>query len=218
MKTSQKEKAERHFSRWASNYDSGKITEWFRYFQERTIEEIKPSQSEVILDVGCGTGWAVIQLGKMIPAGQICGVDLSSAMVNKAKANADGMKNVEFKVGDSENLPYDDKKFDSVMCTISFHHYPNPVGVLREFHRVLKPGGAAYVLDVIRDGSLLIFLYDIGQKVLFGDLVRYYRSNEIIDFFIKSDFKNVHENFRVKKLLLHKKFLTSVALISAKKE
>lgn len=212
-----KEKVKKHFDNWAEKYDQGHITEWLRFFQKRTINTISPRPDFKILDVGCGTGWAVKQLGKMIPGGSACGIDLSPAMIEQAKDNSDASDNVEFKTGDSENIPYEDELFDAVMCTSSFHHYPKPVRALSEFRRVLKPGGYAYVFDTCRDGSVLVFLYDLGHKLLVGDHIRYYHTDEIRGFFQEAGFADVVEEFKVQKLFLYKKILTSVVLMSARK-
>jgi len=213
-----KEKVKKHFDRWAETYDSGYITQWLRAFQQQTIDVMSPQPYDHILDVGCGTGWAVFQLGQMITDGRAYGIDLAPEMIERAKANAAGVENVEFKAGDAENVPYDDAQFDAVMCSSSFHHYPNPVKALREFRRILKPGGHTYILDTCRDGSFLVFLYDLGHAIFVGDHVRYYHTNEIMAFFQNAGFSDIREEFRVQKLFLHGKFLTSVALISARKD
>ena len=136
-------------------------------------------------------------------------------MIDQARTLAEGIQNVEFSVGDSENIPYPDAEFDVVMCSASFHHYPNPTEALREFRRVLKPNGRAFVLDTCRDGSIMVFLYDLGHKVLVGDHVRYYHTRELLGFFTEAGFQDMREEFRVQKLFLHGKLLTSLALISA---
>ena len=210
-------KAEKHFDRWANNYDHGQLTNWLRHFQQRVINVMIPEPDNRILDVGCGTGWAVTRLGQMLARGRACGIDLSSAMITRARLNATDLPNVKFEQGDAENIPYENEQFDVVMCTNSFHHYPNPVKALREFRRVLKDGGAVYILDTCRDSSLLVVLYDLGHKVLVGDHVRYYHTNEIRNYVDQAGFSNIHEEFRVQKLFYKKKFLTSITLISAKK-
>lgn len=213
-----KDKVRKHFDCWAENYDTGQITNWLRTLQKQTISAMSPRSFNHVLDVGCGTGWAVLHISQILTEGRACGIDISPAMIQKARANAAGLENIEFKVGGAENIPYDNEQYDLVMSTSSFHHYPDPVRALREFWRILKPGGNAYILDTCRDGSLFVFLYDIGHKILMGDHVRYYHTSEIKEFFIKAGFKDVLEEFRKQRLFWHKKFLTSVVLISARKK
>jgi ubiquinone/menaquinone biosynthesis C-methylase UbiE len=217
METVHKDKAQEHFDRWAKTYNKGRITEWFRAFQQRTIAVISPQPGDRILDVGCGPGWAVLQISTMLTEGRACGIDLSPGMIAQAKAGAAGLENVEFKVGDAENIPYEDAQFDAILCSSSFHHYPNPVKALREFHRVLKLGGRAYILETCRDNSFLTLLYDLGQKLLEKDHIRYYHSQEIKAFFQEAGFSEIQQEFLEQQLFLYGKFLTSEILISAKK-
>lgn len=212
-----KDRVRKHFDRWASYYDRGHITKWLQKLQLETIKIMSPKPSDHVLDVGSGTGWAVVHLSRMLSDGRACGIDISSAMIQKAITKTKGLKNVEFKVGDAENIQYDNEEFDSVICTISFHHYPKPGVALREFWRVLKPGGHAYILDVCRDESLLVYIFDLAHKVFRGDHVRYYHTEEIKEFFIKAGFNDIVERFRVKRLFWRKKFLTSVVLFSGRK-
>ena len=90
-----------------------------------------------VLDVGCGTG---IMSVKLAASGrQTLGVDLSPAMIHRARRKR--AANLDFIVGDAEHLPVEDGAFDAVVNLISLHHYPHADRALREFHRVLRPGG-----------------------------------------------------------------------------
>jgi len=217
VKQDHKQRVRKHFDRWAANYDNGHITAWLRAFQQRVIDVMSPQPHYRVLDVGCGSGWADILLSRTLTAGRACGIDLSPAMIERARSNAAGMPNVEFAVGDAERIPYGDGVFDAVMCSSSFHHYPNPVRALREFRRVLKAGGAVYILDTCRDSSALICLYDLAHKVLVRDHVRYYHTCEIKSFLHEALFCDVREEFRVQQFFLHGKLLTSITLITARK-
>lgn len=220
MSNAHNAKVRQHFDRWAHNYDGGRISRWLRAFQQRTIEAISPPSNFHVLDVGCGTGWATVRLGWILSEGRASGIDLSPVMVAKAqaKSKAEDMGNVEFTVADAENIPYEDGLFDAIMCTCSFHHYLHPVRVLSEFLRVLRPGGRAYVLDAFRDRSVLVTLFDLGHKLLVGDHVRYYHTRELKGFFHAAGFRDVREEFRVRRFFIHGKFLTSIVLVSGRKQ
>jgi ubiquinone/menaquinone biosynthesis C-methylase UbiE len=193
------------------------MTKWFRFFQEKTIATIAPCQTDTVLDVGCGTGWAVCRLSAIVPEGRACGVDISSRMIEKARIAYGRLPNIEFKTGDAENIPYGSNVFDVILCTNSFHHYPSPVQALEEFWRVLKPGGRAFILDTVRDGSLLMPIYDFVQDVFFRDHVRYYRARELEVFLKSARFFDVSRKFDVHGLLLHGKLVTSLALVCGRK-
>src|SRR5687768_15391404 len=75
-----------HFDRWAKDYDNDRISPWFRYTQELTISFLDLQPRSKVLDVGCGTGFAVLQLASVLLHGKACGIDISSAMIEQAHA------------------------------------------------------------------------------------------------------------------------------------
>jgi ubiquinone/menaquinone biosynthesis C-methylase UbiE len=106
------------------------------------------------------------------------GVDISPAMIRRAHELASGMTNVEFIVGDSEALPFPDRAFTAIICTASFHHYPNPEHALAEMARVLERDGRL----VIADGSgdrLPARIADRILRRLDRSHVRLYRTDEL---------------------------------------
>ena len=98
-----------------------------------------------VLDVGCGTGPVIELLARKYPEKHFVGLDITPAMIEVAQSK--GLPNAEFVVGDAENLPFGDGSFDALLCSNSFHHYPNPGAFLREAHRVLHPGGKLILRD-----------------------------------------------------------------------
>jgi ubiquinone/menaquinone biosynthesis C-methylase UbiE len=63
--------------------------------------------------------------------------------------------------GDSERLPFADASFDVLTCCNSFHHYPHQPAVIREFRRVLRPGGMALLIDGFRDNVVGWVVFDV---------------------------------------------------------
>lgn len=106
------------------------------------LAQIEAEPFRSLLDVGCGTG-AI--LSKITRKAKLCGIDLSSSMVDRAKETLE--EKAELVVGDAETLPWPDKTFDTVCCTFSFHHYPYPEKVLSEMNRVLRKGGRLILAD-----------------------------------------------------------------------
>ncbi|MGH9679030.1 MAG: class I SAM-dependent methyltransferase, partial [Candidatus Acidiferrales bacterium] len=83
--------------------------------------------------------------------GSAIGVDLTPAMVEKARAEAarDGIANIEFTCADVYALPFADSSADIVVCGYAFHHMTDPARVLSEMARVARPGGRVAVIDII---------------------------------------------------------------------
>jgi SAM-dependent methyltransferase len=103
------------------------------------------------LEVACGP--AVISRALAAKVGRVRGIDLTPAMVEKAREEAarEGLDNVEFSVGDATALEFDDASFDGVVTRLSFHHIPAPQRVLEEMARVVRPGGWVIVSDLLTD-------------------------------------------------------------------
>lgn len=103
------------------------------------------------VDVACGPG--LIARAMAPRAGSVVGLDLTSAMIDKARADAAaaGVENVSFEVGDATALDLPDDSFDGAITRFSLHHIPAPVRVLEEMKRVVKPGGHVVVADFVTD-------------------------------------------------------------------
>lgn len=93
---------------------------------------------EIVLDVGCGTGWFAAGLQRSCPDATVLGIDLSTGMLARASA-AGATRLIQ---ADAEHLPLDDAAVDIVVGRGVLHHLPDPAAALAEWRRVLKPYGA----------------------------------------------------------------------------
>ena len=170
-----------YFDQWAKSYDKGRITKWFQYTQELAINAMTLSQNSRVLDVGCGTGHAVLALAARLPEGKACGIDISAEMVEEAQTKIPPLlaERTEFRRASSESIPYLDGFFDGVLCTNSFHHYPDPIKALKEMQRVLKPGGQIVIFENATDLSWYTWCWDKILRLLETGHVKYYTSHEL---------------------------------------
>jgi SAM-dependent methyltransferase len=101
---------------------------------------IDPARAR-LLDIGCSTGILTHYYGDHL--GAVVGIDIDDGAVAWANANR-AADNVEYRVGDSLDLPFEDAVFDLAACTHIYEHVPDPGRMLDEIFRVLRPGGLCY--------------------------------------------------------------------------
>jgi ubiquinone/menaquinone biosynthesis C-methylase UbiE len=132
------------FDRLAERYESHHYCKHARGLWDEIVPVIDALHPASILDVGCGTGNLLARLNK--EGRKLAGADLSPNRVKHAKEKLG--QSVDLRVADSESLPWSAGQFEAIVCTDSFHHYPNPHAVLREMCRLLQVNGHLVIADV----------------------------------------------------------------------
>ena len=144
--------------------------------RQRSLALANISDGEAILEVAIGTGLTFQEILKANPNGRNMGIDITPAMLKKAKLKAEksGTTNYEISIGDAYNLRFPDSQFDVLFNNYLFDLLPEQdfMLVLKEFKRVLKPNGRIIIVNMTQGERFYQhfweFVYRINPKLMGG--------------------------------------------------
>jgi ubiquinone/menaquinone biosynthesis C-methylase UbiE len=183
-----KSAARERFDRWAGSYEHDRRSRFNAKPRREALAALALQPDDRFLDVGCGTGAAVRAAAGIVE--HAVGVDLAPKMVERAKELAPELPRADFVVGDSEQLPFPDGAFTALLCSSSFHHYPEPRRALAEMARVLAPGGRLVLADGTSDRPVAR-IADRPLRRFDHSHVRLYRSAELVDLVRAAGFEEI---------------------------
>jgi ubiquinone/menaquinone biosynthesis C-methylase UbiE len=113
----------------------------------RIVELAGAGPEDTVLDVACGPGLLVCTFARVVR--HATGIDLTPAMLEQARElqRQQGLQNITWRLGDVLPLPYEDGEFSIVSARFAFHHFLDPLAVLKEMRRVCRTGGRIVVAD-----------------------------------------------------------------------
>jgi arsenite methyltransferase len=155
------------------------------------LAELK--EGETVLDLGPGGGLDVFLAARKVGAkGKVIGVDVTPAMVEKARENAEKghYQNVEFRLGEIESLPVEDNSIDIIISNCVINLSPDKLATFKEALRVLRPNGRILISDVVTEGELpedVRRSFDAWAGCIAGAL----KKQEYLDTIKKAGFRGV---------------------------
>ena len=192
------------FNVQANTYDVDKNGKNARGQYKYVLNELQQLDFQKILDVGCGTGEILKSIKERYSFVQLYGLDISEEMLKQANDKLKGTATLI--LGDAENITLETNSFDLLLCTDSFHHYPNPQQAISEFYRVLKHGKFLLIGDYWKPFPIRQIMNLFISYSNEGD-VKIYSKKEIIEFLKRGGFQEI----------IYKKIKNSGYLVIAKK-
>lgn len=133
-----------------SDQEQERLIQQAEYWQKKLIlKDINYQAKESLLEIGCGAGAVLGIMGQAFSGLKLSGIDLEPKQIEYAihYLNDLSLDNVELKVGDAATLPWSENKFDHIYAIWFLEHLSDPLKVLKEARRVLRPGGTITITE-----------------------------------------------------------------------
>lgn len=140
-------------------------------YQEIARDLVTRIESGRLLDIGTGPGHLLREVHKLDPEIELYGLDISSAMVERAGRNLSGIK-VDLQCGSIRATNYQTGHIDLVTCSGSFYLWDKPTDCLNEIHRILKPGKAAHLYETHREMDKQLLWKNMRMNLKGENLIR----------------------------------------------
>jgi ubiquinone/menaquinone biosynthesis C-methylase UbiE len=158
-------KLQQEFNEWAAAGRGDAMEDHHSDITDQTLALMDLQPQDRVLDLGCGTGWASRRLARMVPEGEIVGIDVADEMLRRAEQASSGIPNVRYLWGSAEKIPAADNSFDKVLSVESFYYYADQGKALDELRRVMAPGGRLFILINLYRGNHYSLLWVDELKV-----------------------------------------------------
>lgn len=163
-------------------------------FRAALLAQMSPGAGQRILDVGCGTGTFLLQLAEATRA-ELTGIDGDPRALELARAKSAALADrIKLHQGLAEQLPFPDRSFHQVSCSLFLHHLARPakLAALVEMKRVLLPGGSLHVADWGKPSGMLMRLAFLNVQLLDGfETTRDHAAGVLPDLLKQAGFSSV---------------------------
>ena len=153
----------------------------------------KIKKGDTVIDLGSGAGNDVfIARHETGEEGKVIGIDMTPAMIKRARENAETLnfKNVEFRLGDIEDMPVSSNIADVIVSNCVLNLVPNKPGVIAEIYRVLKPGAHFSISDIVLEGELPVEIKEAAEMYA-GCVAGAIQKKDYLNLIEKKGFRNI---------------------------
>ncbi len=148
------ERLRQEFNEWAKAGRGESMERGHRPTGEQAIAGMNIEPTSIVLDLGCGSGWATRLMAERATHGRVVGIDISDEMIALARSTSTQYPQAEFQIAGAENLPFETGEFTHAFSMESIYYYSDMLTALKEVRRVLAPGGLfAAVVDLFRENE-----------------------------------------------------------------
>ncbi len=161
-----KRRAKRFYRYFSKVYDLVNPIFYSKDMRKKVVDMAEIDEGDIVLEVGCGTGFTTYEIVKRVE--DVVAIDITPEQISKAIKR---FPNVEFLMGDAENLPFKDDVFDASISAGSIEYWPHPSLGIQEMARVTKPGGRVVILaprkpenPIVRKFAESIMLFPSTQQ------------------------------------------------------
>jgi SAM-dependent methyltransferase len=160
----------------------------------QAIAALQPG--EVVLDLGSGAGFDCFLAARQVgETGKVIGIDMTPDMIKRARENAakGAYSNVEFRLGEIENMPVDGNCIDVILSNCVINLSPDQGAVYKEAYRVLKPGGRLAISDMVASGEMPAEIredLDLHSSCVSGAL----QIDELVQILTEAGFREIKIN------------------------
>lgn len=165
-----------------------------RFWHWRRFENVKKYIEDVegeVLDIGCCDGYFTQFILKNSKARHITGIDVLDHAITYAQKRYKKEKRLSFQLGEAHGLSFKDKSFDHIFCLEALEHVEDPLVVLKEMKRVLKPKGKIYIL-IPAENMLFKIIWSVWThyrgKIWDGSHLHQYENDEVLGYIKKAGF------------------------------
>lgn len=199
---------------------------WYQMHAREVFPQLQLADARRVLDIGCGTGWALRELALKHPDIEFHGIDLSPAMIAEARRHvADaGLSNITFHQGDWEQIGEQiargrneqiEAGFDLVLALSSLHYMADLAGALASIRETLYAGGKLVLVERDTQGSTLTRIWGALHKFVLRDGVEFADTEELMGMMRDTGFASMRTIARKREFLKHGKLFTSIVAIEA---